>query len=195
MQPALSQEHLAPSALVGLCSAANQSEQARCAAFLRGAAERLQLIADKSKSACRAKSFTSDDIPDFVNYASSHMIADSGEGFALAFNFFANGNFANVPCEGVPGYWSTGHLLSLCVADDGPTSACKFYTHGVGGIMDIEEAASKTSFVCAKATQDRSDGHVWTSFKSWVAEDPKRANEPAAQGYVEMLMATYPCKP
>jgi hypothetical protein len=120
------------------------------------------------------------------------MIPDSGEAFALAFNFWGS-RPARIPCSSVPGYWTNGHLLDLCHADDSGTSPCKFYVTALMGVTQIEEVVGKTRYFCPKGSAIRSDEEVLNNFQSWVAADPGRATGPAALGYIDAMIAAYPC--
>lgn len=154
--------------------------------------ERLEARADEEKGACRSEPFGADDVRGFLHYASAHMIPDDGEAIALTFNYWAS-QPGQIPCNTVPGYWTAGHLLGLCVADNSGTSPCKFYITALLGITQIEEAIANTRYFCPKGSPIRSDDEALDNFRAWISADPKRAGQRAALGYVRAMKAAYPC--
>lgn len=191
IQPA-SAAHFPPSAIVAVCKFDGEHDRTNCDAFLRGSLERFEARATRANSPCRAKPFGRDDISDFLRYAATHMIPDSGEAFALAFNYWGD-DTSKIPCNSVPGYWTVRHLVELCTADNSGGSPCKFYTTALMGVTDIEQVVAKTSYFCPKGNVIRSDEDVLENLKSWVAADPGRGDEAAALGYIDALKAAYPC--
>jgi Rap1a immunity proteins len=184
--------HFPPSAIVKVCRFDSDRDRANCDAFLRGSLERLEARAIPAKVACRSEPFGPSDVSGFLQYASAHMIPDSGEAIALAFNYWAS-RTDEIPCNTVPGYWTAGHLLGLCLADDSGASPCKFYLSALMGMTQIEEAIANTQYFCPKGSSVRSDDETLDNFRGWIAADPRRAAEPAALGYVRAMMAAYPC--
>jgi Rap1a immunity proteins len=184
--------HVPPSEIVKVCSFDSDHDRANCDAFLRGSLERLEARAIEGKVACRSEPFGPDDVNGFLRYSSAHMIPDSGEAIALAFNFWAS-RTEEIPCSTVPGYWTAGHLLGLCQADNSGASPCKFYITALMGITQVEEAIGNTQYFCPKGSSVRSDDEALDNFRSWIAADPRRVAEPAALGYVHAMMAAYPC--
>jgi hypothetical protein len=184
--------HMPPSTIVTVCKFDSDHDRANCDAFLRGSLERFEANATKANSNCRTKPFGADDITSFLRYSAAHMIPDSGEAFALAFNYWGS-NPQNIPCNSVPGYWTTRHLVELCTADISGGSPCKFYTASLVMVAQVEEVVTKTHYFCPKGEAVRPDEEVLENLKSWVAADPARGNEPAAIGYIDALKAAYPC--
>lgn len=184
--------HIPPSALVKVCRFDSDQGRADCDAFLRGSIERLQTRAVEGESGCRKEPFGPADVQAFLQFTSTHMIPDSGEAFALAFNFWGS-RPREIPCNTVPGFWTNGHLLELCRADNSAESPCKSYVSALLGVTQIEEILTKNRYFCPKGSATRSDEEVFDIFQTWVAADARRANQPAALGYVQALMAAYPC--
>lgn len=184
--------HFPPSAIVKVCGFDSDHDRANCDAFLRGSVERLQARAIEGKFACRREPFGSDDIRDFLNFASASKIPDSGEAVALAFNFWAS-RLDKIPCSDVSGFWTNGHLLELCSADNSGGSSCKFYVTALMATTQIEEVLQKSQYFCPTGSPVRSDEEALGNFRSWVEADSNRANAPAALGYVDAMIAAYPC--
>ena len=132
------------------------------------------------------------DVQDFLQFASAHMIPDSGEAVALAFNFWVS-RTGDIPCSDAPGYWTNAHLLELCSADNSGGSSCKFYVSALIGITRIEEVLRNAHYFCPKGSPIRSDEEALENFRSWNAANPSRASGPAALGYVDAMIDAYPC--
>ena len=86
-----------------------------------------------------------------------------------------------------------GAMISACTVDDGGGGPCKFYTTALMGVTDIEQAMVKTSYFCLKGNVIRSDREMLEILKSWIAADPRRGDEAAALGFIDVLRAAYPC--
>jgi hypothetical protein len=191
VQPARA-AHFPPRGMVKVCAAKTPLEIANCDAFLRGSVERMEMRATPGKIACRRTPFGPKDVADFLNYSSHHMIPDSGEAIAQAFDYWAH-NRDSIPCNDVPGYWTAGHLLGLCEQDNKGFAPCKFYTTALLQESVIEQAANNIRFFCPKGNRVRSDDELLNVFRSWVAGAPERAEQPAAIAYIDALRAAYPC--
>ena len=189
---AASAAHIPPSAMIRACASKAPLDMANCDAFLRGSMERMETRVVRGQIACRGTPFGPEDIADFLNYSSHHMIADSGEAIAQAFDYWAH-NRGNIPCNDVPGYWTAGHLLELCKQDNKGFAPCKFYTTALLQETVIEEVAGNTQLFCPKGNSVRPDDEVLDVFQSWVAGAPGRAERPAALAYINALTAAYPC--
>jgi len=185
-------EHFPPSAIVQVCSFNSDHDRANCDAFLRGSLERLQARAIEGQPPCRKEPFGPADIQDFLQFASTSRIPDSGEAVALAFNFWGS-RTDRIPCSTVPGHWTNAHLLELCRADNSGGSPCKFYETALVGVTRIEEVINNTRYFCPKGSAIVPDEEVLEKFRSWVAADPGRAEGPAALGYIDAISAAYPC--
>ncbi len=184
--------HFPPSAIIKVCSFDSDHDRANCDAFLRGSLERFQAAAVEGKVRCRREAFGPGDVKDFQQFAAASTIPDSGEAIALTFNFWAS-RPDKIPCSDVAGFWTNGHLLQLCSADNSGGSSCKFYVTALMAATQIEEVLRKTQYFCPKGSPIRSDEEALDNFRSWVEADPSRANAPAALGYVDAMIAAFPC--
>ena len=190
--PAALAAHTPPSNLVRVCKSDQEARKANCAAFLRGAVERLEIGAKTGATHCRTTPFGSEDVSRFLTFTESHMVPDDGEAFVLAVNFWAN-DTSEIPCDSVAGYWTAGYLAQSCAADDSDTSACKFYIEALVGVTQIEAILRKEQYFCPKGDAIRRDDEVRNIFRSWIAADPRRAQERAALAFIDDLKAAYPC--
>ena len=191
--PPAAAAQLAPGALISVCQSGEVAERAKCEAFVRGAMERLGVLADTMHQSCRATGFDRGDIDKVLNFAKADPVPESGEAIAMVFNYWGSDPH-NVPCGAAPGNWAVSRLQALCEADMSGASTCKFYILAVTQMAQIEEVAGGTRYFCPKGNTLISDEEALGDIQHWVAAEPLRGRLPAAFGYIEALKSANPCK-